>query len=283
MHAPLFGALSIALMMILERVRPLRNDFSEIAIRGGLVILVMSTFGAAMELVQGGFGRSASTHDALANTLGVSGAVFGCVGWRWHRARPSRKSLSSVLLLAAGCLFALAWYRPVMILRDVMNVERRFPELATFESPAELGRFWFHECRGVRKKQDPTDGRYVLQVDYEKSAYPRFALVQLHRDWSNAQALEFDVRMIAPKQGTVTFQVKVVDDSDNESNDKGAYRGRWTLQPGNTERIRITREELLKGPKDRSLDLSDIDYVDFGLVRPDTATQIQIDRIRVVE
>jgi hypothetical protein len=266
-------------MAVLDRIWPSRNHFKVLTARGIALVLAMSAIGALMEWVQQSFGRSASWHDAMANALGITAAVFGYIGWRWHRCHPSRRHLSRALFCAAGCLLALAWFSPVLVLIDVVNVERNFPRLASFESPAEMGRFWFHDCRGSRTQSDATDGKYSLEVTYEQSKYPRFSLIEFHRDWSQAKALELDVRVVQATDAKVTFLVKVLDQARRDDDD--TYRGSWTIEPGNVKRIRIDRTSLLAGPADRPLDLSQIDYVDFALVEPGERTTIRIDRIQL--
>ncbi|MDG2219883.1 MAG: hypothetical protein P8L85_00780 [Rubripirellula sp.] len=279
-HAPLFGCLSFAAMTALERLRPLRESFAKLTVRGIVVMLVISLIGAMMEILQNYMGRSPSLHDAVSNALGCAAAVLVYIGWRWHRRRPEKKYCSQMLFLASGCLLALSWYAPAMVLRDVLNVKRNFPLLASFETDAEMGRFWFDDSQGVRRPSDATEGLYSLELICEPTSFPRISLIELESDWSQAEAFEIDVRLESPSRGRVTLVIKVVDQVDRDA--VNAYQGTWTLEPGSYKRIRIAREALLAGSGERSLDLSRIHYVGIGLVEPEMTTRLRIDRLRIV-
>lgn len=277
-HAPLFGSMAIAAMMVMERLRPLRDDFSALTIRGMTVILILSAAGAAMEVLQQTFGRSASTHDAMSNALGITAAVLCYIGWRWNRFRIRRKHVSRACFASAGCLLALAWYSPSLVLRDVVNVDRQFPLLASFESPAEMGRFWFTHCRADRTRADATHGSYALEVEFEARSFPTLTLIELQHDWSQAEAMEIDVTLDAAHNEPVTFAIQVLDGPRKDA-EEDTYRGSWTLDPGVSKRIRISREELIEGPEGRELDLAKIANVDLSVVEPEVGTRIRIDRM----
>ncbi|MDA9858126.1 hypothetical protein N9D23_08380 [Rubripirellula sp.] len=279
-HAPLFGCLSFAAMRGLERIRPARDNFAKLTIRGIVVMVMISLLGAMTEILQQYMGRSSSLHDAVSNALGSAAAILVYIGWRWQRSRPDKKLRSQLLFLASGCLLALSWYAPVMVLRDVLNVEREFPLLASFETDAEMGRFWFDDSQGIRRPSDATEGMYSLELICEPTRFPRISLFELHADWSQAEALEIDVRLDSPSRSRITLVIKVVDQTDPDA--VNAYRATWTLESGPYKRIRITRDALLAGSKNQSLDLSRIDYIGIGLVEPETTTRLRIDRLRIV-
>ena len=279
-HAPLFGCLSLAAMWGLERLRPVRDNFFRLTVRGIVLVVMISSLGTMIEILQRYMGRSSSLHDAVSNALGSAAACLVYIGWRWQRSRPNKKLRSQLYFLASGCLLALSWYAPVMVLRDVLNVEREFPLLASFETEAEMGRFWFDDSQGIRRPSDATDGMYSLELICEPTSFPRISLFELHSDWSQAEALEIDVRLDSPTHNRVTFVIKVVDQTDRDA--MNAYRATWMLESGPYKRIQITRDAMLAGSKDQSLDLSRIDYISIGLVEPDTTTRLTIDRLRIV-
>lgn len=279
-HAPLFGLLAFAALLGWERLNPLRDDFKRRLIRSLVVIVLVSLFGATMELVQQRFQRSASWHDAMSNCLGVTAAVFIHFAWQWRRWRPARKLIPRALYIAAGCLLAIAWHTPASVIMDVVNVRRNFPLLASFESPAELQRFWFSDADGRRVQLDATDGRYSLDVVFDGEDFPRFTLVELGRDWSGMTAFEMDVVVVSPEMGTVEFLVKILDQTRSDFND--SFSRTFELRYGEPQRIRIDCDEMVSRTVNRPLDLALIDYIDFGFIRPSDPVRLRVDRIRLV-
>jgi hypothetical protein len=279
MHAPLFAALTLSVLGWLEVARPQRLGPVWLRRCAG-VCLGWLVFGIAMELFQQRLGRSAALHDVMANGLGIAGAALCHVGWRWKRERPAESWLPRSMWLTAGAMLALAWWQPLSMLRDVVAVQADFPLLASFESPMELGRFYYRDCAGSLSRQDATHRSQSLQIAYQPTAHPGATLIEMCPDWSAMRTLEMDVTLdrSAPAGGA-TLLVKVIDFEQLDEHD--IYVGTWQLQPGVTQHLCIPRADLVVGPRTRSLNLSRIRWLDLVVVEPAQTTLVRVDAMKL--
>ncbi len=237
-HAPLFGGFTLGLLGLLESIRPLRRRCSPL-IRVGMVVAAMLAFGIGTELLQARFGRTASMHDFVADALGTFAATLVYLAWRLRQRRSKWRLAWRASLLAAGFLLAIAWWRPFTVLRDTAAMYRNFPLLASFESPIEIGRFGFFASEARLTREDATDGMYAMEVTFQATA-PATAsawatMFEMKRDWSEMKTLEFAITLDEshprPEAG---IKLKIVDTSRHED-DEDAFRGTWTLKPGQTQ------------------------------------------------
>lgn len=281
-HAPLFGGITLIVLWLLERFRPMsgRSD-SDVMRRSLLVFISLCAFGSVMELVQQWMGRHAAIHDAVSNAIGVFAAILCYWSFRLARRRPDVRWLPRTLLLTAGFLLSIAWWTPMTILRDVIAVRRNFPLLASFESPVELQRFYFRECKPRLTRRDATEGQFAMEVIYAPAQYPAATLIELCPDWSAMKALEMDVTLDESysKPG-LRFVVKVID-SLHANDHADTFHRIFELRPGEPTHIRIEREDLVKGPQTRDLDLTKIQYVDLLVLEPGETTKLRMDAMRV--
>ena len=94
------------------------------------------------------------------------------------------------------------------------------------------------------------------------------------------QTLEMDVTLDQScPGGRAEFMVKVLDRLHRHHGD--TYRRQWTLVPGETTHLRITRDEIVSGPDTRQLELSRVQFVDLLLLEPIGATKVRIDNMRL--
>jgi VanZ family protein len=280
-HAPLFGGLTLGVLRLLDRFRPIGPTGLSFAVRLTLVFVGLFAFGVVIELLQHRLGRTAAMHDVIANASGIFAATL----WHWsrklNRYRPEQRLFSRALLAAAGFMLAFAWWSPAATLRDVATMHRRFPVLASFESRVELRRWHFDRCQAKQTRQDATSGNYAMEISYQSGSDPAATMTSLASDWSAMKTLELDAVLDASYSGkSVQFMVKVVDQlCVNGHTD--AYRGQWTLEPGQPQRIRIMRDEIVNGPDTRALDLSKIHFVHLVLMESAETTTLRVDRIRL--
>ena len=275
-HAPLFCGITLVLLFVLERIRPLRDRWRMLALRSFAILVCLFLFGVGMELAQLRFGRSAAIHDAVANGLGINIGVLIYWSTVLRRFQPERKWWRRMLLAAVGFLLAIAWWRPVAIVGDVAAVRWGFPTLATFESRTQFQRFYFRECRGQLTRTNATQGWYAMEVTYEPTSFPAVTLVELRPDWSAMTTLEWDVCLDAGySRPQLEMVLKIIDEEG------GTFRQSWSLTPGRPQRISLARQEILASPRSQKLDLSRIKYVDFAVVDPGEPTKLRIDAIEL--
>ena len=100
-HAPLFGCLLAGTLLVLDRLQPQPGVTIVHRLLGRIVpaALFWIAAGVGIEWLQSQLGRTASWHDAIANTLGIAAASVAAVGLS-HRPVP--RWLRGCLMLATG-------------------------------------------------------------------------------------------------------------------------------------------------------------------------------------
>lgn len=271
-HAPLFGSLALATLWAWQRWRPLEQSDSKLGrrlvFRGTVVWVSLSMFGLAMEVLQSlSGGRSGTLHDTVANSLGIAAAVCAYAG-SWFLSK-RRRAAGSVFLAAAVTLLGIGWYRPVRMLWDVMQVPRRFPLLASFESEIEFQRWYPRKSELTLSREHVSDGRRSLRVRFEPEEFTAITLFELPNDWSQAETLQVDVTLENSddlKEVSLFIQI---------ANERGSVSRlqRFLLRPGKTQRLEWA------GLADEDIDLSEIRYVDLGIQDPTEPVTIFFDRL----
>lgn len=294
-HAPLFGSLAIAWLLVWQRLDPLNRVFDgprihqgrRLVSRGIIIWISLSLFGLGMEFLQRGTGRSASVHDAIANSLGVAAAIAGYSAV-WFASRHRNRAAWSFASVAVMIL-ALAWWRPVVLLADVIAMPKQFPLLASFESPAELTRWYMRKCTGKRVRTDATDGRYALEVDYEAVDFPAITLIEMVSDWSDYSALELDAILLdetadgSQSTASVPLLIQIIIQSDGT---RLAYKESVMLLPGQPRHIRLALADftirLASTDLADEIDVRQVMFLDIGPLNPGSATRFRFDRLTLV-
>ncbi|MCA9138331.1 MAG: hypothetical protein KDB00_16285 [Planctomycetales bacterium] len=287
-HAPLFGSLALAWLFVWQRLAPLDNTSSNdvghgqrihqgrrLVARGAVVWISLSVFGVGMEFLQSGTGRSASRHDAIANSLGIAAAIAGYTAVWFLSQRRTRSAWGFGMLALA--ILAFAWWRPMMLLVDVVRMQKQFPVLASFESSEELTRWYMGTAEGILVHTDATDGEYAFQVDYQRATSPAITLIDMVPDWSEYSALEFDVAVDATNPNPMlTLLIRIIDEPHNGT---GAFLHTVELPGGQRRHIRIPFAEFTAQNEGDSIDFHRMMFVDIGPLQPGAPTRIRFDRI----
>lgn len=277
-HAPLFGMIALGILLLL------RLRFGDLLPIGTVFFVVFSVllFGVGIEIAQSMSGRMAAVHDAVANGLGIIAAVVSYYAIAMRRTAPWT---SGTLALVAVGILAIAWRPPLTVLHDVAKAKWQFPTLASFDSKAEFGRFYFHRCEPSLVQKDATDGLYAIEVNYSTATkYPVASLNEIQPDWSSAESLELDVILDESYSGeSFEIMIRVVDRNEFEGHrNDDHYRRTIELKPGEHQHVSITRQELIDGPKERKLDLRSIVGIDLIAIQPAENVRIRFDAIRLV-
>lgn len=242
-HFPLFAVMAFLLLALLMH--------SRLGVIQRALAIVLLTFLASIvaEFIQPFVGRTAGVRDAL---LGVSGGVAAmCLGL----AVQTERRASRILLASAAFLLAVASAWPlVLITWDRMDARRAFPQLASFESRTELGRWSVNGCRVSRVPDHSTQGRWALKIEViNTDNYPGLFESDGTHNLSDIKQLCFDV--FVPGESTVKIWLRL-DDRQNP-----AYSDRFqdvvNLFPG-TNSICMERAALGSMSSGRSLELGRI-------------------------
>lgn len=277
-HTPLFASITLIVLSVLHRLRPIAVFGGTLITRFAIVFIVLACFGAGMEVAQETMGRTGSLHDALANCYGIVVGIL-VFGWWVLRRADTAKTARWCLLVIAAATFVLGWLGPIAMLRDVAAVYRDFPLLASFESDVELQRWYFNNCTGEITTRGVTDGEAALEVSFTNQQHASVTAIEMQRDWTSMADLQFDVVLDAAYPENGNLIVKVIDRV--HISDADMYVQKVSLVPGQATHFRITRDEIVNGPDDREIDLSQIRYFELILDSPVTATKLRVDHVRL--
>ncbi len=267
---PVFSLGHIAFFGILGYVagRVLRCTRMSLSRQAVLVLTGAFVLGGSIELIQPYFGRTALWSDVWQNMVGAAVGLL--------LAHP-RDLLRSWWALPVLGVLALELRPPALLLWDDHVARQQFPVISTFETRFEHLRW----SEGVVVAEQARSGERSLRVALEPGLrWPGTALRRGIGDWQGFDAFEFSVHNDdgAPMRLTVAIR-------DREHTRRGgAYRDRFNrrfeLAPGWND-IRIPIAEIAAAPEERTLDVSDIEYVIFFTGKVEATRTFHLDAVRL--
>ena len=282
-HAPLFGFVTLASFLFLQRVRPLTATDSLKPIITRILVCGAGAFafGLTSELAQSISGRSAALHDAFANSTGIF--AVACFLITFTMAKQGELSRLATMIIVSMTLVpvAMSWWSPLATLVDVYRREQEFPLLDSFERKAGLERWYFANSSGERSREHVDHGTYSLRADYQPGIHTSMTLFDFAGDWSAMEKMSVTMAL-SKSHLTESARIAIqVIDAGHDGNDNRTCRREWTLQRGQRKTVEIKCSELLDSSGE-SLDLLQIRYLDVQLVRSELATTVFIDNIRLI-
>lgn len=264
LHAVLFAAIALLMAAIAPRRR------GRLASAAAIVVACL-VLASAMELLQPLLGRDRQLGDVL---LGGAGSLIA-VCWLEAGRRASRPA-TRVFLALAGTLILLAVLLPAwLIVGDRQDAREDFPVLASFESPAELGRWSANRCTVSRAARHATHGSFSLALEVvEDGGYPGVFLVDMPRDWRRFRQLCADLFLEREGPEDVWFRI---DDRANP-----AYPDRFQqvfrLLPG-SNRVCLLRKDFGVASGGRPLDLANVTACGIFFDRGRVGDRLYIDHL----
>ena len=278
MHGPAFALFAAILVFALQKRTTLQNRTVAI----GVWVFVVGG-GCLVEIVQSFIGRSASWHDVVANTLGVTAGILWAMT-RTSRSRHIRRRATAVAIL----LRCMAAVHVPLALADCLFQQMEKPMLASFERPLEMIRWEAYDCKMSRVTEHATHGRFAIRLDPgEKENCGIFGRGLLH-DWSDYKTLAFDITVDddnvhenAHGSAEVKFFVQIRDAAGTRTRDPSdRYERPFRLGRGSHE-IKIPLADVADAPKGRKMDFSRISLLHFALVDLDRPCVLYIDNLRL--
>ncbi len=267
LHGPAFALFAAILVFVL----PKRTTRQKLLVVVGVWFFLVGG-GVLAEIIQSFIGRSASWHDIAANTLGVTAGLLWATT-RGTQSRPLRgwaTAVSILLLMAAAA-------RAPFILTDCLMQRFDKPILASFESRLEMTRWKTHDCRISRASDHATHGQSSLRMDLDEAVYPGIASRSLLHDWSDYEALAFDITV---DEGPPLELVIKLQDALHDCDPSDRFEKIFRLGPG-THAIEIPLAAVAQAPRDRALDLTRVTGVQFFLINTDRPRVLHLDNLRL--
>lgn len=290
-HTPLFATLTWMLLWSWTRIHPYRRDAGRqrgvtiggvamrvgamrvVAMRVAVAVAVIFGISIAAEVIQEFVGRTASWKDVRANGWGV---LAGCLLHVASVCRRPRWGFAAALICVA-----VSSIRPIQVLRDVAAVSGKFPQLASFESTIEFGRWYVRGGGRGRSHDHVTHGASSGRFHLWPGDIVGPTLVELHRDWTGYEAFVFDVAIDDVDADPTVLLIVQISDLNSREDAADVFRWSRSLRRGESARIELPLVDIAAGPKNRSLDLSRIRYVDIQLYDPGQRTVMYLDHLHL--
>ena len=278
MHGPAFALFAAILVFAIPKKTP--SQAKAVAV-GVWIFLVLC--GGLAEIVQGFVGRSASWHDVVSNTLGVTAGVLWA-STRGSRSKHVRRRATAVALLLL-CIVAI---KVPATFVDCIYQEMEKPRLASFERPLEMIRWEAYNGRISRVKDHATHGLFAVCLQPEDREYSGIFSRKLVSDWSQYKTLVLDITLDDGRRpgdeedaARLKLIVQIKDYVGIKKCDPAhQFERTFQLAPGNHE-IRIPLADLNDESENRKLDLSQIILLNLILADTDRDWTLYLDNVRL--
>ena len=240
-HSPLFLIFTLSVLFVL------RHDLNIGGARlYGLAGLLGVGAGLLSEVIQKPLRRDASWEDVFADAAGVlcALALFALFDRRTAIGRGTR---SAALVVALVCTYL--YLEPIVSMtRAYLHRDGQFPVLANFSSSTEL--YW---VVGYGVNRDIVRG--ALDVDFDDENFPGLSLHEPVPDWRGFKTLLIDVEN--PEAIPLDLGVRVHDRRHGKTyGDR--FNRRFDLAATERRVIRISLDDVRRGPRERLMDLGHI-------------------------
>lgn len=224
--------------------------------------------GAGIELIQPWFGRDRSLIDLTYDAVGISAAVLLYLAN--HRRTWTLRGIAITLLTLSVAIPATY---------GTMALARTFsvPYLAGFEYFWEQEIWRPNEHSSARIEPNPAGGHW-LRVDMGIGPYPGVSLPEIHRDWRDYNTLA--LRVFSPQTQSLTLTLRIHDAQHNNDYDDRLNQ-RLSIQPGINDLV-INLNDVASAPKNRRMDLSQIQSLMLFVVSPKQPLTVYVDEIRLL-
>lgn len=233
--------------------------------------------GSLVELAQSRIGRLPDAGDVARDLLGTLLALA-------FRMKPAAGEMGwgrRFLQIAAGLMLVAACVPLAIALLDEYRAASSFPQLGSFETTTELGR-WNGSAARTLSGEVFRDGRRSLEISLTCDTYSGVGLKYFPRDWRGYSALEFSVFNPGPTPLALTCRVNDRTHTTARQRYSDRFNRRFTIKPGWND-IAIALEEIRRAPLTRPMDLSRIDGLGLFSVRLPTPVTVYLDRVRLVK
>jgi VanZ family protein len=246
----------------------LRRWIGQQALRLIGVALFCLGVGAAVEVIQPYFGRDRSLLDLIYDGVGISAALL------WYLAYQGRKKWLHALGMA---VLAVSTMQPVYYGVMILARTQAAPYLAGFEQFWEQDIWRAAKNTSARVETNPTGGHW-LRVEMTPGAYPGVSFPEIHHDWQSYSALALRVFSSQPQPVKLTLRIHDAQ-HNNDYNDR--FNQSLALQPGINDLV-IDLNTVANAPKNRQMDLSEIQGLMLFAVTPEQPLTIFVDDLRLI-
>lgn len=272
LHVPAFTILTLLAILLAERY------FSRTMMTRVLITLAVIAAGGCIEFIQASVGRSASTHDLIANAAGAVTALLLRFSFGGESVA---KRLTRV---AAIVVFLVASIGPILSILDVIRQQRNKELLATFASHTELDRWYFHSAK-IERIRNPFSSlrevRGALRATLFPSEYPMIQLQQMNSRWTGYNTLSFDIgRPASDPPVPLKLQLRIRAWGKPSRTGDSYYRI-IELEPGERRKVEIPIREIRAADGTGTLNLANIRFIEFGALELHEPATFELANVRL--
>ncbi|MDD2237683.1 MAG: hypothetical protein PHG65_10800, partial [Kiritimatiellae bacterium] len=239
-----------------------------------LALAASSVFLAAAELLQPFFGRECSWGDWF---LGLAGVGLAGLAFLMRRTASNPRGVIALawLLVCSVSLVPLLY-----ALNDSFAREKAFPELASFETEAELGR-WALNGVELTRVEIPVRGPgcFAGRVSFTNDSieYPGLFMTEITGNWTNAEALILEVYWPGSVGTNLEFRL---DDLPGNPPYAERFQASLSLVPGWNE-LRLSLADMEVTPSGRRLRFDKVRCFGLFFQRAEANEYLVLDNIRL--
>jgi hypothetical protein len=252
--AHVLGFATLAFLAAQYLIAPLEDRIASPLLRYITIGAALVGLGITAEAAQILTSRNENFSDVLRDLAGISAGLSA------HWGLASRVGHAWAMFVAAFVLLCIGLFQPVMELAAIRHAHRNFPVLATFESTFDI-RAAQAAAVDVEIVAAPSNwgetGHVALLTPNSRRNYHGLAFTNMPRDWHAYSRLVFRASAAAPTVLTVRV---------NDMEYTGGYADRFNRDIEIDEQprtIEIPLTEVEAGPRDRQLNLNDVERVAF--------------------
>jgi hypothetical protein len=264
-HAPLFGAIALAVLQFLLAT-PLAERNRAFLYVTALALTIL--LGILSELLQMGADRSSDPRDVMRDALGA-GSFLLIAATRDPNERLNTRSgraMRASCLALALALLVLAFSPAAWVAQAYAQRAAAFPALCDFSGTWETH---FVEAKNARLKYTSLPGALgetalAAYIRFEPVGFAGFKVLEPYPDWTGYQSLRVVAR--SDSEHSVDLVLRIHDHShDDRHTDR--FSRILTLRPGINE-FSIPLGEIRNSPQGREMDLSAIRRLNLYTPKP---------------
>ena len=250
LHVPLFGIIAVCALVVTPLHWSRRKRL--LAVLGAVVALSVLS-----EIAQIPTTRDASFSDLLADWFGAAGFIAAAIVFSSSVSVPKGRGRYLVILGVA----LIVW--PLLPLAKVsaayLERNQSLPALVNFDS--RFGDLFFRAQNAtINKARRAIANSYSMEVSLEDGPWPGLIFHDLWPNWEPYSALVIGIEN--PETDVLPVNIRVHDrahrNGDQSYGDR--FNLSYELEPGRHV-LRIPLEQIRKAPKDRLMDLSQIEGI----------------------
>ncbi|GAB1259774.1 VanZ family protein [Aurantivibrio plasticivorans] len=257
-HIPFFAIISYFVCLLIRL-----NTWAKL-LGYTLAVLVVSI---VIEFIQANIGRSASLIDVGMNLTGAMLVIF------WLAAPNVFTWIGRIL---ASAMLITVMGKTSLDIVDILKVVKQMPVIANFETELEFDRW---RGRVNKSVEHATEGAQSGRFRLRARRFTTFELSKIYSDWRGYKSIQFDI--FNPYQSNLILLFHIQDNLfDRELWNSDRFRTELVIKPGQNQ-YTFALSEVIKAPKNRELDISDVKNIRFTSPRLSEEKYIYIDNIHL--